>query len=330
MPNHVAGRPRTLLTAALAVLLAAGTVALAPPASPAPAPVAPGDFASSFEAADPQPLASTVETDAHGQPIQGNLSGSNSSSALPGTLLGKVIAVTASADNPPNEVVANLKDGNPSTKWLAFNPTGWATYQLSQPETVVKYSLTSADDSPGRNPKDFTLQGSTDGTAWTDLDTRTGQTFAAPLTTNVYSFTNTTPYAHYRLNVTATAATACSSSVTGTSPTARTPCPRPRDGQRRGAGPVSGYNMKPTAGFTGLASLRYAGGAQGVGRSFATNKLYDVHIPVGSQTRLSYKVFPEAVGADSTYRRRSSRSTCTSPTAPTSASGTPSTSTATR
>ena len=47
MPNHH-GRPR-ILVATLVVLLAAGTVALAPPASPAPAPVVPGDFSTSFE-----------------------------------------------------------------------------------------------------------------------------------------------------------------------------------------------------------------------------------------------------------------------------------------
>ncbi|HEY7047708.1 MAG TPA: GH92 family glycosyl hydrolase [Jatrophihabitantaceae bacterium] len=302
MPHHLAGRPRTFLTAAVALLLAAGMVALAPPASPAPAPVVPGDFSTSFEPADPQPLASTVETDAHGHPIQGNLSGSNSTGGLPGSLLGKVTNVTASAENPPNEVVANLKDGNPSTKWLAFNPTGWAQYQLSQPETVVKYSLTSANDSPGRDPKDFTLQGSNDGNAWTDLNTQTGQTFSGRFTTNTYSFANTTGYSYYRLNVIANNGDGLLQladwDISDGSNTLPPPTPMV---SMVGAGPVSGYNMKPTAGFTGLASLRYAGGARGAGRSFATNKLYEVDVPVGPQTRLSYKVFPEFTGQDASY-----------------------------
>ncbi|WP_090944636.1 hypothetical protein [Nonomuraea jiangxiensis] len=47
--------------------------------------VPPGDFASSFETADPQPAASTVEVSANGSPVKGNLAGS-SASVLPGSL----------------------------------------------------------------------------------------------------------------------------------------------------------------------------------------------------------------------------------------------------
>jgi hypothetical protein len=123
--------------------------------------------------------------------------------AFPGSLRDQISAVTASAENPPNEVAANLKDGNPSTKWLAFSPTGWVTYQLAKPVAVVSYSLTSANDTPGRDPRDFTLQGSNNGSDWTGLDTRTGQSFGDRFATNAYSFTNTTAYGYYRLNITA-------------------------------------------------------------------------------------------------------------------------------
>jgi hypothetical protein len=122
---------------------------------------------------------------------------------VPGSLRDQVTAVTASGQNPPNEVATNLKDGNPQTKWLAFSPTGWVAYQLAKPVVVVSYSLTSANDTPGRDPRDFTLQGSNDGNTWTDLDTRTGQSFSGRFATNTYSFTNTTAYGWYRLNITA-------------------------------------------------------------------------------------------------------------------------------
>ncbi|GAA2388595.1 LamG-like jellyroll fold domain-containing protein [Dactylosporangium salmoneum] len=123
--------------------------------------------------------------------------------AVPGSLRSLVGAVTASAENAPNEAAANVKDGNPSTKWLAFSRTGWVTYQLTKPATVVWYSLTSANDAPGRDPRDFTLQGSNDANTWTDLDRRTGQSFSGRFATNTYSFTNTTAYRYYRLNITA-------------------------------------------------------------------------------------------------------------------------------
>lgn len=260
-----------------------------------------GSFGSSFESADPQPALNTVEVDAHGRPLQKNLSGS-SPSGLPGSLLGQVTAVTASAENPPGEVAVNLKDGNPSTKWLAFASTGWAAYQLSKPAAVVKYSLTSANDSPTRDPKDFALQGSDDGKAWTDLDKHTGVTFSGRFATNTYSFANTTAYAYYRLDVTANSGDSIVqladwdiSDGTTTQPPATAMVTSP------GAGPVSGYNMKASAGFTGVASLRYSGGAQADGESSATNRLFDVHIPVGPKTRLSYKIFPEFTGHDTQY-----------------------------
>ena len=69
--------------------------------------------------------------------------------------------------------------------------TGWVTYQLAKPATVVRYSLTSANDAPSRDPKDFAVQGSNDGSTWTDLDKRTGEKFSGRFATNTYSFTNT-------------------------------------------------------------------------------------------------------------------------------------------
>jgi len=114
-----------------------------------------------------------------------------------------VSAVTASAENPPNETKEKLTDANPNTKWLAFAPTGWVAMQLAEPAAVTRYSLTSANDSAGRDPKNWTLQGSNDGSTWTDLDTRSNEVFAERLQRRVFEVANTTVYAHYRLNITA-------------------------------------------------------------------------------------------------------------------------------
>ncbi|MGZ0152874.1 alkaline phosphatase family protein [Kribbella sp. WER1] len=129
--------------------------------------------------------------------------GGRQAKPMPGSVLDQVSAVTTSGDNPPSEVAANVKDRDPSTKWLSKQPTGSVTYQLAKPAAVVHYSLTSANDSPGRDPKDFTLQASNDGSTWTDLDKRTGQRFDSRYITNSYTFKNTTAYRYYRLNVTA-------------------------------------------------------------------------------------------------------------------------------
>ncbi|MEH1164354.1 GH92 family glycosyl hydrolase [Micromonospora sp. CPCC 205539] len=286
-----------ILAATTAVLLPVALVIATPPASAA---AEPGTFSSSFESADPQPAESTVQVGANGKPIQANLSGTVTT--LPGSLLKQVSAITASRENPPGETAAKLADDDPSTKWLAFEPTGWVTYRLAEPAVVRRYSLTSADDAPTRDPKDFAVQGSNDGSTWTDLDKRVGEKFSGRFATKIYNFTNTTAYGYYRLNVTANSGDSLVQLADwNISDGSNVRPPTTPMVSVVGAGPSGGYTTKPEAGFTGLAALRYSGGAEGDGRSYATNKLFDVTIPVGPKTRLSYKIFPEFTGQDGQY-----------------------------
>ena len=120
------------------------------------------------------------------------------------------------------EVKENLVDGSPDSKWLDFEPTGWVELELAEPVTVVRYALTSANDAPGRDPRDWTLQGSNDGQSWTTLDQQTGQSFSDRFQTKVYDFANTRrvqalPARHHR----ATTATTSSSSPSCSSRTGR-------------------------------------------------------------------------------------------------------------
>ncbi|HEX6339828.1 MAG TPA: ThuA domain-containing protein [Umezawaea sp.] len=114
-----------------------------------------------------------------------------------------VESVTASGENAPNETKEKLTDGNPATKWLTRTPTGWVAYRLRAAAEVASYSLTSANDTQGRDPKDWTLQGSADGTTWTDLDRRTGQTFPERLQAKTFTIAEPRSFQHYRLNITA-------------------------------------------------------------------------------------------------------------------------------
>ncbi|HET6480293.1 MAG TPA: ThuA domain-containing protein [Actinoplanes sp.] len=114
-----------------------------------------------------------------------------------------VQTVTVSGENPPSETKDKLTDGDANTKWLVRTTTGWAAYQLATPKTITGYALTSANDSAGRDPRDWTLQGSADGQAWTDLDRRTGQTFAERFQTRRFDVAQPREFKHYRLNITA-------------------------------------------------------------------------------------------------------------------------------
>lgn len=131
------------------------------------------------------------------------LIGTRPAGNLPDSLA--VESVTASADNPPNEGAENLIDGDSNTKWLAFEPAATIDLEMADPVTATRYALTSANDFDGRDPQAWTLQGSTDGEAWTDLDTQTDQDFPDRFSAQDYRFENDVAYQHYRLDITANA-----------------------------------------------------------------------------------------------------------------------------
>src|SRR5690606_36971048 len=109
---------------------------------------------------------------------------------------------TQYTDSPANEGNANLIDNNVNTKYLTFHNAGWAQYQAPAPYVVTSYTLTSANDSPERDPLSWTLQGSNNGSGWTTIDSRSGQDFASRFQTRSFSFSNTTAYTYYRFNFT--------------------------------------------------------------------------------------------------------------------------------
>jgi glucose/arabinose dehydrogenase/type 1 glutamine amidotransferase len=115
----------------------------------------------------------------------------------------KVVEISASGENPPNETKDKLIDGKNDTKWLTRESTGWVDMKLEKPTAVAHYALTSANDFPGRDPKNWTLQGSQDGKSWSDLDKRTGESFPQRAQTKEYTFQNSTAYPYYRLDITA-------------------------------------------------------------------------------------------------------------------------------
>jgi hypothetical protein len=109
--------------------------------------------------------------------------------------------------NNPNgtEGAAKAFDGNAGTKWLC-NTVSWLQYDFGPgaAQTVRRYDITSANDVPGRDPRDWQLQGSNDGSAWTTVDTRTAQpSWPNRYQTISFPVANPGAYRYYRLNVTA-------------------------------------------------------------------------------------------------------------------------------
>lgn len=116
-----------------------------------------------------------------------------------GTITAQYPNTNAAEDFP------KLIDNSVQTKYYRSGRTNlWVQYQSTVAAIVTWYTITSANDVPGRDPKDWTLAGSNDGVNWTTIDTRTGETFAARLQKKTYLINNNmTAYSYYRLTITA-------------------------------------------------------------------------------------------------------------------------------
>ncbi|MFE1935649.1 GH92 family glycosyl hydrolase [Streptomyces sp. NPDC059474] len=297
------GRTAPLVAAVLLAVTAQGG-AVAAPAGPASAHHADRTFASSFESGDPQPdWRDTVETGPDGKKKASGVGGGYSS-GIPGNVTDKVTEVRASGENTEGgEVKENLVDGELTSKWLAFDTTtAWLEFDLSEPVKAVRYALTSANDAPGRDPKDWTLKGSANGSDWTALDTRKDETFSSRQQTREFSFDGATAYRHFRLEITRNAGDNLIQLAEVQFATGDTTPPAPTDMRTLiDRGPTGSPTAKANAGFTGTHALRYAGTHKPDGRAYSYNKVFDVDTAVTRDTRLSYRIFPSMPETDLNY-----------------------------
>ncbi|MFJ3232079.1 GH92 family glycosyl hydrolase [Streptomyces sp. NPDC086787] len=273
-------------------------------ALPAQTPAAAREFASSFEAGDPAPdWLNTVDTGPDGSRRASGVDGGYTT-GIPGNATDHVTEVRASAENKgAGEVKENLTDGEPETKWLAFEPTGWAEFDLDRPVRVVTYALTSANDHAERDPRDWTLQGSTDGKDWKTLDTRSGESFSERLRTVSYDLAEPAEYQHFRLDITRNNGAPDIVQLADVQfSTGGSGGPIPQDMLSLvDHGPGGSPTAKARVGFTGTRALRYAGRHTAAGRAYSYNKVFDVHVRVGRETRLSYRIFPAMADGDRDY-----------------------------
>ncbi len=106
-------------------------------------------------------------------------------------------------DSPSGEGIEQLIDNDSKKKFLTFHPTAWVQFESGHAHILTSYSITSSEDSPARDPKDWTLKGSNDGTKWHLLDNRSNEDFPQRKQRRVFQLpTNNTAYTHYRLEMT--------------------------------------------------------------------------------------------------------------------------------
>src|ERR1019366_3748662 len=114
------------------------------------------------------------------------------------------VAAASSEDSTPTHAAFKAFDGIESSLWMSIPATGWLSIDLGAGNAVAvqSYLLRTDQANPNRAPKNWTFEGSNNGSTWTTLDTQTNQTSWTSVP-KFYSFSNSTAYRYYRLNVSA-------------------------------------------------------------------------------------------------------------------------------
>lgn len=118
---------------------------------------------------------------------------------------GGIITAQFTNTSKPSENFPSLIDNNLATKYYQSGKKAlWVRYESKAPAMVVRYTLTSGNDVPERDPKNWSLLASNNGADWVILDTRANETFSGRGLKRTFAINNnTTPYIYYRLDITA-------------------------------------------------------------------------------------------------------------------------------
>lgn len=128
--------------------------------------------------------------------------------------------LTSNVSNQPFTVSASTQFSGTFAPWKAFdNAAGSGQYWLANTSTgtlqvdvgpgcyatLNSYQIrVNTIPEPNRAPKDFKMQGSNDGSSWTDLDTQTNQTAWTSGQTRTFTLGSTSAaYRYFRLNISA-------------------------------------------------------------------------------------------------------------------------------
>ncbi len=262
-------------------------------------------FASSFESGDPVAAESVSDNGYYS-----NVEPYEIVTDIDGEFTDQVLldSVQGSKDYKDEESKVKLFDQAASTKFLtelqpsSTNPV-WVSFSLSQPMVLGVYAITSANDEDGRDPKSWTLYGSSDGNTYTALDARSGQKFTGRGQMVTYNVENTVAYQYYKLEITENNGSSMTQLAdlrlgTGVAAGGEAPQDSPMTSIVNG-GPNSSWNM--SGAFDGTRALSVYGSQSASKETYARNLLYsNLNIPVTKNTQLSYVHFP-ALYNGSTY-----------------------------
>ncbi|MSU31823.1 MAG: hypothetical protein EXS25_04005 [Pedosphaera sp.] len=108
--------------------------------------------------------------------------------------------VGSSANTPGAEGVAKVIDGKTSTKYLNFDKVNTGFTVTPRGASVIDgISFTTANDSPNRDPRSWSVAGSNDGATYELIASGTKAVSAVRFVKNSFDFVNTKSYTSYRV-----------------------------------------------------------------------------------------------------------------------------------
>ena len=121
-----------------------------------------------------------------------------------------IVSSHASNRSPGGEQVVLAIDNKSTTKYLNFGDgtdtgapltgiTGFTVWSSAGGSVVTGLGLTSANDSPNRDPATYKLEGSNDGTTFTEISSGAVKAFAARFERQEIMFANAKEYQIYRI-----------------------------------------------------------------------------------------------------------------------------------
>lgn len=112
-----------------------------------------------------------------------------------------------SVNSPGGEAVQNVIDQNSNTKFLDFNAfdgIGFEVDLLGVSATAIAMEFVTANDAPERDPTNYEISGSNDGTNFTSIAIGSLPCVSTRFFSRTFSFVNTNAYTYYRVNFTGT------------------------------------------------------------------------------------------------------------------------------
>lgn len=95
-------------------------------------------------------------------------------------------------------------DNDIYTKWLQLgNSDRWLSFHFPQGEIITYYTITSGDDVPERDPKDWRVEASMNGIDWQVLDTQSNIDFSSRRQKKGFTLNNEETFQYYRFYITA-------------------------------------------------------------------------------------------------------------------------------